>query len=97
MEKEEQYQGMRNKRDVWTIPPAQYREAHFAVFPPKLIAPCILAGSRPGDLVLDTFLGSGTTARVALELGRRCVGIELNQDYLPMIGRRTDVTTGLKF
>lgn len=95
MEKEEQYIGMRNKRDVWEVSPASYKEAHFATFPPDLIKPCILAGSRPGDTVLDPFGGSGTTGEVSLELGRKAILIELNRDYIPLIERRTNVTPGL--
>lgn len=54
---------------------------HFATFPPALIEPCILAGSRPGDVVLDPFMGSGTTAAVALQHGRQYLGCELNGEY----------------
>jgi DNA modification methylase len=78
----------RNKRDVWTVATAPFKDAHFAVFPPKLIEPCILAGCPPGGLVLDPFAGSGTTLMVANQLGRRAIGIELQPDYLPMIQRR---------
>ena len=79
----------RNKRDVWTIPTFSFQEAHFATFPPDLIKPCILAGSRSGDVVMDPFLGSGTTALVSKELGRKCIGIELNEDYIRMAIKRT--------
>lgn len=72
---------MRNKRDVWTVASQPYSRAHFATYPPDLIKPCILAGSAPGDIVLDPFLGSGTTAQVAQSLGRSWVGCELNRDY----------------
>ncbi|HEU4345902.1 MAG TPA: site-specific DNA-methyltransferase [Candidatus Binatia bacterium] len=85
-----------NKRDVWSVAPANYREAHFATFPPDLIKPCILAGTKPGDVVLDPFGGSGTTARVAIELGRKAVICELNNDYIPLIEQRTNITAGLK-
>ena len=78
-----------NKRSVWTVSSQPYHEAHFATFPPKLIEPCILAGSRPGDMVLDPFLGSGTTGKVCEQLGRKWVGIELNPDYAEMAKRRT--------
>lgn len=78
----------RNKRSVWTVATQPYAEAHFATFPPELIRPCVLAGSRPGDLVLDPFLGSGTTMQVALEEGREAVGCELNPEYLPLIHKR---------
>lgn len=87
--------GMRNKRDVWTVAPANYPEAHFATYPPDLIKPCILAGSKPGDVVLDPFGGSGTTGMVALELGRKAVLIELNPEYAELIDKRTDITPGL--
>lgn len=74
----------RNKRSVWTIATRPYKGAHFATFPPDLVEPCILAGSRPGDLVLDPFMGSGTTAAVALQHGRRYLGCELNHEYGPL-------------
>lgn len=80
---------MRNRRSVWTVPTAPYSGAHFATFPPALIEPCILAGSRTGDLVLDPFMGSGTTAQVAQALGRRWLGCELNDDYSRMQQERT--------
>jgi DNA modification methylase len=72
---------IRNARTVWTIPTEPQTEAHFATFPTDLVARCILAGSRPGDVVLDPFMGSGTTARVALSLGRQFIGCELNPKY----------------
>lgn len=78
----------RNKRSVWTVPTKGFSEAHFATFPPDLIKPCILAGSRPGDIVLDPFMGSGTTGMVAHELGRQWVGAELNPEYMAMQDRR---------
>lgn len=70
-----------NKRSVWTVPTKPYKGAHFATFPPALIEPCILAGSRPGDIVLDPFMGSGTTAMVAAKLQRKYLGCELNPAY----------------
>ena len=81
--------GKRNRRSVWTVPTQPYSGAHFAVFPPALIEPCILAGSRPGDLVLDPFMGSGTTAQVAQALGRQWIGCELNTEYAPLQQART--------
>ena len=78
------YSEDRNKRSVWTVPTRAYRGAHFAVFPSALIAPCILTGSLPGDIVFDPFLGSGTTAQVAQALGRHWIGCELNPDYLDL-------------
>lgn len=74
----------RNRRSVWTIPTRPYKGAHFAVFPPALVEPCILAGSRPGDIVLDPFMGSGTTAEVAILTGRQYIGCELNHEYKPL-------------
>lgn len=71
----------RNKRTVWTVPPAQFKEAHFATWPEELIRPCVIASARPGDTVLDPFHGSGTTGQVATELGRQFIGCELNADY----------------
>lgn len=70
-----------NKRSVWQVSTVPYKGAHFATFPPALIEPCILAGSRPGDIVLDPFMGSGTTAMVAHNLGRQYMGCELNPEY----------------
>lgn len=80
--------GKRNKRTVWTITPKPFKGAHFAVMPPALVEPCILAGSRPGDLVLDPFNGAGTVGVVALTHGRRYVGIELNPEYAAMARER---------
>lgn len=74
----------RNKRTVWSVPTAPFSGAHFAVYPPELIRPCILAGSRPGDTVLDPFSGSGTTGAVATFEGRNYVGIDLNKEYLDL-------------
>ena len=88
--KEEQMMCGSNKRSVWTVAPANYRDAHFATFPPKLITPCILSGSRPGDTVLDPFGGSGTTAEVAISHGRKALIIELNPEYVPMIHARCE-------
>ncbi len=72
----------RNSRTVWDINTMPYPEAHFATFPPALVEPCLSAGTTRGSLVLDPFLGSGTTGLVAREMGRRFVGIELNADYV---------------
>lgn len=74
--------GMRNKRDVWHVATQPFKEAHFATFPPDLIAPCILAGAPRGGLVLDPFMGAGTTALVAARHDRRFLGCELNPEYL---------------
>lgn len=73
--------GKKNRRSVWTVTTKPYKGAHFATFPPDLIEPCVLAGSKPGDIVLDPFMGSGTTAQVALQHGRQYLGCELNPEY----------------
>jgi site-specific DNA-methyltransferase (cytosine-N4-specific) len=78
----------RNIRTVWDIPIRPYPEAHFATFPPALVEPCIQLGSSPDDLILDPFIGSGTTGLVALKLNRRFVGIELNPAYLEIAESR---------
>lgn len=85
----------RNKRSVWTVPTYSFSEAHFATFPPDLIRPCVRAGSRLGDVVLDIFGGSGTTGLVALEEGRSAILLELNPAYIEIAKRRTNVTPGL--
>jgi DNA modification methylase len=72
----------RNKRDVWTVSTAPEPEAHFACFPQKLIMDCIKAGCPEGGIVLDPFMGSGTTAVVARKLDRKYVGFELNPEYI---------------
>jgi len=77
-----------NKRSVWTVPVKPYAGAHFAVFPTELIEPCILAGAPTGGIVLDPFMGSGTTAQVAQTLGRKYLGCELNPDYKPLQDKR---------
>ena len=79
----------RNRRSVWEITTKPYAEAHFATFPPELPRLCILAGSKPGDTILDPFAGSGTTGEVAQELGRHATLIELNPAYCELIKRRT--------
>ncbi len=78
----------RNARTVWDINTVAVRESHYATFPPALVKPCIGLSTQEGDLVLDPFLGSGTTAAVAFELGRRFVGIELNPEYIEIAERR---------
>lgn len=84
----------RNARTVWTIPTEGFEGAHFATFPQALVARCILAGSRPGDTVLDIFHGSGTVGKVATDLGRNFIGCELSQEYIDLHDlRRT--TTGM--
>ena len=78
----------RNKRSVWSVNKKPYKGAHFATYPPELITPCILAGSERGDIILDPFLGSGTTAMVAKDLGRSYLGCELNEDYASLQSAR---------
>jgi len=78
----------RNKRSVWTVTTKPYAGAHFAVFPSDLIEPCILAGAPVGGIVLDPFMGSGTTGQVAQNLGRKYLGCELNIDYKPLQDKR---------
>ena len=78
----------RRKRSVWTVNNKPYKGAHFAVFPPDLIEPCIRAGSREGDIVLDPFMGSGTTAMVAKSLKRYYMGCELHEEYGDLMEER---------
>jgi len=90
------YDGFRNKRSIWTVnTDSQGNGEHFAVFPPDLIKPCIMAGSRYGDTVLDPFGGRGTTAEVSIELGRNCILIELNPKYAKLCESSADTTPGL--
>ena len=79
---------MANKRSVWTVNTKPYAGAHFAVFPIELIEPCIMAGAPVGGIVLDPFMGSGTTAQVAQHLGRQYLGCELNPAYKPLQDKR---------
>jgi DNA modification methylase len=81
-------EGKRNKRSVWKITTKPYKEAHFAVFPEELPTLCIKAGSEEGDVVLDPFFGSGTTGWVAQRLGRKWIGIELNEEYIKIANKR---------
>jgi DNA modification methylase len=92
---EREYDGKRNKRDVWTVPTKGYDGAHFAVYPTALIEPCILAGSREGDTVLDPFSGSGTTGVVALRNGRNYLGCELNPEYAELSRKRISDDCGM--
>jgi site-specific DNA-methyltransferase (adenine-specific) len=87
----------RNKRSVWTVNTKPYRDAHFAVFPTELITPCVLAGTKAGDTILDPFGGSGTTGKVAVENGRKAVLCELNPEYVELIDKRTMTTMGFGF
>jgi DNA modification methylase len=83
----------KNKRSVWTVTTKPYSGAHFAVFPTELIEPCILAGAPVGGIVLDPFMGSGTTAQVAQDLGRQYIGCELNPEYGKLQKKRTAQTS----
>ncbi len=87
----------RNRRTVWSIPTEPFLGAHFATFPPKLIEPCVLAGSRPNDWVLDPFFGSGTVGAVCEQQRRRYVGIELNLKYVHLAVERIRNTERLLF
>lgn len=80
--------GRKNKRTVWSINTEPYSEAHFAVFPRSLVRPCVLAGSRKNDTIFDPFFGAGTTGVVAKELGRKCLGIELSDEYVYIAEKR---------
>ena len=80
--------GKRNRRSVWTVATKPFKGAHFAVYPPDLIAPCILAGSKVGDTLLDPFMGTGTTGAVAVKYGREFIGIELNAEYIEIARAR---------
>lgn len=88
LEGDEYLSPVRNKRTVWTINTQPCKEAHYAVMPEKLVEPCILAGSKPGDIIFDPFAGSGTVERVAVKHGRRSVGTELNYKYIADIASR---------
>lgn len=87
--------GLRNKRSVWSVNVRPYKEAHFATYPPELIGPCILAGSKEGDLVLDPFSGSGTTGEVAIKNNRNYIGLELNPEYAAISERRLEKAMGM--
>lgn len=86
---------VRNKRDVWSVNVKPDGVAHFATYPEELITPCILAGCPSGGVVLDPFMGSGTTARVARKLNRHFVGFELNTDYCKIIDKKIQVSGDL--
>ncbi|CND13154.1 site-specific DNA-methyltransferase [Yersinia pseudotuberculosis] len=82
--------GMRAKRNVWTVATRGYKEAHFATFPPALIEPCVLAGCPTGGVILDPFGGSGTTAGVAIGSGRKAILCELNPAYAELVPARIE-------
>lgn len=89
------YRPMRNKRSVWTINTRAFNEAHFATFPQQLIMDCIIAGCPEDGVVLDPFMGSGTTAIVARKLNRNYIGIELNKEYIDIANKRIHKEIGL--
>lgn len=78
----------RNRRSVWSVATKPFKGAHFATFPADLIEPCVLAGAPVGGLVLDPFMGAGTTALVSEKHGRRWVGAELNPEYIEIAKER---------
>lgn len=80
----------RNKRSVWSIPPARFKGAHFAVMPEALVEPCVLASTRPDDLILDPFMGSATVGVVALRHNRSFLGCELNPEYVAIAQKRIE-------
>jgi DNA modification methylase len=82
------FDGKRNKRSIWTITTKPFKEAHFATFPEDLVKSCILAGCPKGGIVMDCFMGAGTTALVALKLNRKSIGIELNPKYIEIANKR---------
>lgn len=86
---------VRNKRDVWSVPTKPDTVAHFATYPEELIRPCILAGCPMGGVVLDPFMGSGTTARCARRWNRHFIGFELNPDYIKIINKKINVETDM--
>ena len=85
---------LKRKKSVWDVKLKPYKEAHFATYPSELIEPCILAGSEKGDIILDPFIGSGTTAMVAKSLGRDYIGCELHEDYGKLIDKRVGERRG---
>lgn len=87
--------GKRNKRSVWSVTTSRYKDAHFATYPPELITPCILAGSKEGDIILDPFSGSGTTGEVALLYNRNYIGLELNSEYAKLSEKRLTQASGM--
>lgn len=88
---------VRNKRSVWTVTTKPYKDAHFATFPQELIIDCIKAGCPEGGIVLDPFMGAGTTAIVARKLNRNYIGIELNEKYISIANKRIEKELGVLF
>ena len=88
-------QPMVNKRDVWTVSTKPEKSAHFAAYPKELIEPCVLAGCPKDGVVLDPFMGTGTTAMVARMYGRNFIGFELNAEYMSIINKKIQVTPSI--
>lgn len=84
-----------NLKNYWLLSPEPFAEAHFATFPTEIPRRCVLLGSNPGDVILDPFSGSGTTSKVAIELGRKAIAIEPKAEYVEMIKKRCQTTIGL--
>lgn len=95
MTTEEQMSFGSNKRSVWNVSTKPFPEAHFATFPEELITPCILAGCPKDGIVLDPFMGAGTTALVALSHSRKFIGFELNPDYISIANNRLKQKFGM--
>jgi DNA modification methylase len=87
--------GKANKRSVWTITTKPFSEAHFATFPEDLIVDCIKAGCPENGIILDPFMGAGTTALVASKLNRNFIGIELNPEYVKIAEKRLQNELGM--
>lgn len=87
--------GQRNKRDVWTVSTKPEKSAHIAAYPKELIEPCVLAGCPIGGVILDPFMGSGTTAMVEKIYGRNYIGFEINADYMSIINKKIQVTPNM--
>ncbi len=86
---------MANKKSVWTVTTKPFAEAHFATFPEDLIVDCIKAGCPLGGVILDPFMGAGTTALVASKLNRNYIGFELNQEYVRIAEKRLTEQMGM--
>lgn len=95
MPKEQQMANGSNMRNYWLLGPEPCSLNHFATFPSAIPRKAILAGSKPGDVILDPFAGTFTTGLVAIQNGRKAIGIELNPDYCAMAVQRTNVTPSL--
>lgn len=87
--------GFANKKSVWTVTTKPFKEAHFATFPQDLIVDCIKAGCPEGGIVLDPFMGAGTTALVARKLNRNYIGVEINEKYISIAQKRLSKNLGL--